>query len=146
MNTVRKVAVSVSELARLLGMSRARFYQLMGEGVFPQPMYDISTKRPFFDEKGQEDCIEVRRKNHGINGRAVMFYPPRNQTLGVRKQSNSRIKHFQIINALIGLGLNVKQDQVTTAIQECFPYGITTQNESEVLRQVFLYLKRQEMK
>ncbi len=35
MNEVHKSAVSVSEMARMVGLSRARFYQLMTEGVFP---------------------------------------------------------------------------------------------------------------
>ena len=38
--------VSVSEMARQCGLSRARFYQLMGT-TFPRPVYDVATRRPF---------------------------------------------------------------------------------------------------
>ena len=37
-----KAAVTVAEMARMFGMSRARFYQLQKAGVFPTPVYDVS--------------------------------------------------------------------------------------------------------
>ena len=43
-----KAVCSVTELAKNLDMSRARFYQLQKLGVFPEPVYCIRTKRPFY--------------------------------------------------------------------------------------------------
>ena len=63
-----KQAVTVSEMARMVGLSRARFYQLIGS-AFPFPVYNVSTKRPFFDESLQTICLEVRRRNCGIDGK-----------------------------------------------------------------------------
>ena len=37
-NEPTKVAVSVAEMARMVGLSRARFYQLRRAGVFPTPV------------------------------------------------------------------------------------------------------------
>ena len=48
-----KAAVSVTEMARMLGMSRSRFYQLIQEGVFLPPIHDVETRRPFFPPKIQ---------------------------------------------------------------------------------------------
>ena len=36
-------AVSVSGVAKMLKISRARFYQLVKEGIFPAPVYDVRT-------------------------------------------------------------------------------------------------------
>jgi len=58
-----KAAVTVAEMARMLGLSRARFYQLQSAGVFPSPVYLVSNRRPIYVEEMQEVCIEVRRRN-----------------------------------------------------------------------------------
>ena len=60
----------------MVGLSRARFYQLIGS-AFPFPLYQIVTRRPFFDEDLQQVCLEVRRKNCGIDGKPIMFYARR---------------------------------------------------------------------
>jgi hypothetical protein len=72
-----KTAVSISEMARIVGLSRQRFHQLIQAGVFPAPLYDIATRRPFYNEEMQQTCLEVRRRNCGINGKAVLFYSRR---------------------------------------------------------------------
>jgi len=58
-----KAAVTVAEMARMVGLSRARFYQLQKAGVFPAPKYDDVKKRPFYDQEAQKACLEVRRRN-----------------------------------------------------------------------------------
>ena len=63
-----KAAVTVAEMGRMCGLSRARFYQLIG-ATFPMPVYDVATRRPFYDEEAQKVCLEVRRRNCGIDGR-----------------------------------------------------------------------------
>ena len=69
-----KAAVTVSEMARMVGLSRARFYQLVEAGVFPTPVYCVSTRRPMYVEELQEVCLTVRRRNCGVNGKPVLFY------------------------------------------------------------------------
>ena len=72
-----KAAVTVAEMARMVGLSRARFYQLLGT-TFPWPVYDVSTRRPIYVEEQQSICLEVRRRNCGIDGKPVLFYARRN--------------------------------------------------------------------
>lgn len=48
--------VSVSEMARKVGLSRSRFYDLVRAGVFPQSVYCIRTRRPMFLTEQQADC------------------------------------------------------------------------------------------
>ena len=69
---VEKEVVSVSEMARILGLSRGRFYQLIADGVFPEPIReDENVKRTHFDRDLQEQCITVRKTNQGINGKVI---------------------------------------------------------------------------
>src|SRR5438552_1042773 len=72
-----KTAVSISEMARIVGLSRQRFHQLIVAGVFPTPLYDIATRRPFYNEEMQQVCLEVRRRNCGVNGKPILFYARR---------------------------------------------------------------------
>ena len=71
-----KAAVSCSEMARMCGLSRQRFAQLQGT-TFPWPLYDVATRRPFYPEDVQKVCLEVRRRNWGIDDRPILFYAPR---------------------------------------------------------------------
>ena len=45
-----KAVVSKSEMARMVGLSPARFAQLVGT-TFPWPQYDLRTRRPFYPEE-----------------------------------------------------------------------------------------------
>ena len=72
-------------MSSLAGLSRQRFHQLMKQGVFPPPVYDIHTRRPHYTEEMQNVCLSVREKNVGINGRVVLFYSRR---LGSAKKTN----------------------------------------------------------
>jgi hypothetical protein len=147
-----KSVVSVAEMARMCGLSRARFYQLMNEGVFPPPVYDIETRRPFYTEDMQAVCLEVRKRNCGVNGRPVLFYAARHP-LGSQPKPTDKAKaknkpttngrHNDLIDALRTLGLEpVSAAQVESAVKELFPGGIQQVDSGEVIRAVFLHLKR----
>lgn len=141
-----KAAVSVSEMARMIGLSRQRFHTLRKQGVFPEPDYDPEIKRPFYDEEKQAMCLDVKRRNCGINGKVIMFYSQRSQVTVPRrkkprtkptKQSES---HAEIIDSLKGLGLSgVTSTQVEEAIQAIG--GTDNKTEGEVVKAVFLHLK-----
>ena len=49
MSDETKAIVTVSEMARMCGLSRARFYQLQKAGVFPAPVYQDG--RPLYPEE-----------------------------------------------------------------------------------------------
>ena len=83
-----KAVVTVSEMARMVGLSRARFYQLMEVGVFPLPVYRLSNRRPIYDEGLQKICLEVRRRNCGLNGQPVLFYTKAHRPMGQAKPTS----------------------------------------------------------
>lgn len=69
---VLKEFVTLLEMSKMLGMSRARFYQLLGT-VFPKPLRS-DKGRPYYDKPLQEVCLRVKATNQGIDGQPVQFY------------------------------------------------------------------------
>jgi len=148
-----KQAVTVSEMARMCGLSRARFYQLIGL-AFPYPLYSVSTRRPFFDEHLQNLCMEVRRRNCGIDGKPILFYSRRLDLPATKKQINCHgsalprktvAKHKNLITGLAGLGLSgVTEQQVEAAYRKLYPQGTDGVDDATQLRAVFVYFMRQD--
>ena len=140
-----KMAVTVSEMARMVGLSRARFYQLMKAGVFPSPKMDEAKKRPFYDQEAQKVCLEVRRRNQGVNGQVVLFYARRQEIAATNKKAKAVPKkepQSELVEAVKALGLAVTPGDVADAVKELFGAGPPPKDEGEVIRAVFLHLKR----
>jgi hypothetical protein len=142
MNQQFKAAVSIAEMARMSGLSRSRFYQLIGT-AFPEPSRD-EMGRPFYTEEQQRVCMEVRRRNHGIDGKPVLFYAPRSSTTPRRALRATTVNpHAEIIEGVKALGLaGVTSAQVDVAIGESFPNGVAGVEPGELIRAVFLSIRR----
>lgn len=97
-------SVSVSDMARMVGLSRSRFHQLLQSGVFPKPSVDPESKRPFYDSEQQTTCLRVRQTNQGVNGQRVMFYSrpfgahlaAKPRPLGAQSSSSARRKKTEV--------------------------------------------------
>ncbi len=146
-----KSVATVRYVARMVGLSSARFYQLKAAGVFPQPEYNADTGRPYYTEEQQRTCLEVRRRHRGINGVAVLFYARRSDGVPpVRKKRRSRpkpkeMRHPNVLAGVRGLGLTAATGtQVDAAVKKLFPQGTPGGDQGEVVRAVFLHLKRQD--
>jgi hypothetical protein len=148
-NEETKAIVTVSEMARMVGLSRARFYQLVRAGVFPAPAYEKG--RPVYDEEAQKVCLEVRRKNCGVNGKPVLFYaryrssvpakPKKQAAPPVAKDKDKNIA--ALLDGLNALGLTTATAaQVEAVTKELYPAGTNGTDQGEVLRAVFLELRR----
>jgi len=145
-----KAVVSVAEMARMTGLSRARFYQLVNEGIFPFPIYCVHTRRPFFSQEMQAVCMDVRKRNCGINGKPILFYAPRHplgqQPRPVKKpkaEPKHKNQYADLIDGLRGLGLEITAALIEPVVKDLFPSGIQNFDSGEVIRGVFLRLKRQ---
>lgn len=150
-DTKIKPAVTVSEMARMVGLSRQRLYQLMGT-TFPPPVHDPYTRRPYYTAEQQAICMEVRRRNCGIDGKPILFYAPRSAPAsnarkpGKRRdtKAKSESRHAPIVEGVRALGLaQASAVQVQQAIGQLFPNGATEVAQSEVIRAVFVHLMRQ---
>ena len=156
-----KEAVTITEMARAVGLSRARFYQLMKEGIFPSPSRNATTKRPSFDRAQQEQCLLVRKTNCGINGRAVLFYgrlvpkPPTTGQAVKRKRRRTSPRRpstpprdpviDQLRHGLEQLGLGgVTNTTIRAALADEQPDGHRKVGSAELLMSVFRRLKRQD--
>ncbi len=144
----KRAAICIREMATLCGLSRQRFMQLVKAGVFPAPLRDEATQRPYFTEEMQAQCLEVRKRNMGINGKVVMFYARRPSTTPpTPKAKKPQIKptgadrHAAIVDGLKALGLvTVTTTQVAEAVGQLFPQGTSGIEPGEVIRAVFVYL------
>lgn len=146
----REAAISVSEMARRVTLSRARFYELIEEGVFPMPVYCIWTRRALYDAEAQRQCLEVRATNMGVNGRYVLFYRPRGATSAVpprRGRSSvpraSNLLLSDLREGLTALGMApVSDDQLRAALATAYPAGTAGIDSGAVLASVFRQLRR----
>jgi hypothetical protein len=141
--TETKMVVSVSEMARMVGLSRQRFHQLVQAGVFPQPHRQDG--RPFYDEAAQQQCLEVRRRNCGVNGQIVLFYARRQPAPPQpNKARPGPAPHADLLDGLRSLGLaSVAAADVGEAVKALFPQGTVGVDEGEVIKSVFLHLQSQ---
>jgi len=148
MNSNNPAAICIRDMAAQCGLSRQRFMQLVKTGVFPAPLYDVESKRPFYSEELQAQCLEVRKKNIGINGKVVMFYSRRPSTTPATpkpKKPQSKPpgsdRYPDIIDGLKALGLvAVSTTQVAEAVAQLFPQGTSTVEPGEVIRAVFVHI------
>jgi hypothetical protein len=147
-----KAVVTVSEMARMVGLSRARFYQLQQAGIFPPSERDAETGRPFYSEELQKVCLEVRRRNCGVNGKPILFYarrvpltPPTSKPRKPKSPMPKIDQYAEVLEGLQALGLvGVTVAQVGAEVKELFPQGTSGVAEAEVIRTVFLHLRRRD--
>ena len=146
-----KAAVSVTEMARMVGLSRARFYQLVKKGTFPSADQDHATDRPCYLEEKQRQILEARRRNCGVDGKPILFYCRRNDAGQKRTAARPTIgkvkevvkKYTDLIDGLASLNVTMTVAQVEPLLKELFPNGTDGVDPGEVIRAVFLRIQRQ---
>ena len=151
-----KDVVTVTEMARMCRLSRARFYQLVSEGIFPASSRNQKTGRPFFDRQQQEQCLLIRRTNKGANGKAVIFYgcrleapqprPKRKQfpiSRSPRRQSGHDPVLAELRHGLAQLGMTKLTDvDIRRGLSTAYPDGHRDVESVDLLRAVFGELQR----
>lgn len=128
--------VSLVELCEILGLSSSRFYKLLKQGAFPEPLRNLSNNRPYFNSAMIADCQEIVRTRVGKNGLPVTF----NRKPGQAKPMPSKAarKHENPLAALSSLGVQATPAQVDAALKE-IPDGLP---EGELIKALFLALKK----
>jgi hypothetical protein len=145
-----KHAVTVTEMAEMVGLSRSRFHQLLGK-VFPLPLYDLRSRRPFFTEDQQQVILDLRASNCGIDGKPVLFYASRSKRAAAKAKVRRKLENAtvgsvlptQLTKAVRSLGLKtVRPAEVEDTLRRLYPNGTDGIATIELVRSVFLKLKR----
>ena len=144
MSESRKSIVSITDMSKMVGLSRQRFGQLVREGVFPCPDHDERSGRPFYDADKQQQCLMVRQTNTGINGKTLLFYSKRRDTGTKRVPTKAPTpkQDTTIIQQLSELGVTVTMKEVETATATLFPAGTSSVAHETVLKSLFLNFRR----
>jgi hypothetical protein len=128
-NFVTKSVVSVTEMAHMVGLSRARFYQLVRRGTFPPADQDQVSQRPCYCEEKQRLILEARRRNCGVDGKPVLFYS-RRRDLGQAKAAPRPAKpktkannYADVTDLLAQVKITMTNAQVEAILKELFPKG-----------------------
>ncbi len=87
-------------------------------------------------------CLEVRRRNCGINGKPILFYC-RHAPKAAPKKRNVQNLNVELLEGLKSLGLVASSAQVEAAIKSLFPRGVEQVDPGQVIRSVFIHLKAQ---
>ena len=144
---VQKSAVGVAEMAKAVGLCRARFYQLLGS-AFPYPIYDVMSEPTVLPARTPGDVPGGPAAEPGIDGKPIMFHRRGREVAlpSPKKRSRSKApddnRYQELVAGLRSLGLaSVGVEQVQAALKELGVSG----GGSEVLRAVFLHIKRQDV-
>ena len=139
--------INPAGMARMLNISRTRLYQLVNEGIFPTACRD-GEDRPFFNREQQVQMLTAYRTNVGVNGKSIFFRPKATRTPPPsRKPTSSRPKedHTELLTTIRHMGLaHVKKADLEKALADLFPNGRLPDDKAALVRQVFVYLHRQE--
>ena len=138
-----KAVVSVTEISKMLQLSRARFYQLLQSGFFPKPLYDDRSKRPYYNLELQQKCLDCRSSGIGADGSFMLFYSARKKenVPGLRKKKvDPVVKEFAEI--LESMGLETAFNEVQKALSVLYPDGTKDLEQGAIIRELFRYLKQ----
>jgi hypothetical protein len=145
----RKAAYSVTDVARLCRVSRARFYDLVKAGVMPYPVYCIFTRRPLYPADLAMLCLRVRETNIALDGRYVVFYSRNLEPNEMPVVSRSPARRSaspdpllkEMIETLRAMGVQVSDEQISVAVSERCPNGVGEETFEIDLRAVFDFLR-----
>ena len=128
---------TVTAMARQIGLSRARFYELLAQGAFPPPLYSLRTQRPFFTPDQQRKCLEIRRTGIGLGGQPVVFSAPRKKGAS---EGLPDVDYDELTRILRRMELAVTKRHVRKAIAEVYPKGLPQgATDESVIRDLYLY-------
>ena len=142
-----KAICSISYLCKnIAGLSRAQFYNLQRENVFPPAQTDEKTGRKYFTLELQKECYNIRTSGIGHNGNFYLFYDSRSSSQSPSPQKKTvpatDKKIIELIETLAQMGLEVKAVQVSEALDSIYPEGYENIEDGLLLRNLFRFLKQ----
>lgn len=130
--------ITFSELSEMLGISPSRLYDLIRDGIFPEPSRNPKNQRPYFRKEDVESCRQVLATRVGLNGQP---YTPNRKRKTVGATATLRDRHESLIASLSALGMTATPKQVDEAVKS-LPDAGKGLEEGDLVKQVFLALRR----
>ena len=130
--------MTFSELSEMLGISPSRLYDLIRDGIFPEPARNPKNQRPYFRKQDVESCRQVLATRVGLNG--LPYTPNRKRKRG-SSSPEPQGKHESLITALAALGVSAAPKQIDEALKSLPSLGKDLP-EGDLVKQVFLALRR----
>ena len=142
-----KPVCSISYLCKsIVGLSRAQFYNLQRDGIFPPANTDKKAGRKYFTIEQQKECYNIRVSGISHRGEYYLFYEPRSSSQSSSPQKNvapkADEKSTELMETLNQMGLEVKADQVSEALKSMYPEGYENIEEGLMIRNLFRLLKQ----
>ena len=142
-----KPVCSISYLCKnIVGLSRAQFYNLQRDNIFPPAQTDEKSGRKYFTLEQQKECYNIRSSGIAHNGDFYLFYAPRSlsQSSSPQKKTvcKANAKTIELMDTLNQMGLEVEADQVSEALQSAYPEGYENIEEGLLIRNLFRVLKQ----
>ena len=144
--SITKQIISMTEMSKILNMSRARFYQLLQTGFFPKPLKDDRSKRPYYDLALQQKCLECKQSGIGIDGSFMLFYSPRkNGTRSfIKKKKHQDPVSQELTDILNSMGVEIAFNEVMKALNKLYPDGTEGIDQGLVTRELYRYFKQKQ--
>lgn len=142
--SISKPIVSMTEMSQMVQLSRARFYQLLGQGFFPRPLHDERSKRPYYNLELQKKILDCRQSGIGADNSFMLFYSLRKNGTSTPKKRKVDPAIKELAETLQSMGLGVTVEQVKQGLAEIYPDGTGEIEQGVVIRELFRYFKSQE--
>lgn len=130
--------VTFAELSEMLGISTSRLYDLIRDGILPQPQRNPKNQRPYFRKQEVESCRQVLATRVGLNGQP---YTPNRKRKNGTASAGQPSRRDLLLASLSALGLNATPRQVDDVLKT-LPDAGRRLEESELIKQVFLALRQ----
>jgi hypothetical protein len=130
-----KEVYSLSQFARILGISRTSLYQYKETGVFPPSLScPCMDNRPFYTHELLQRCLTILKTGIDYSGKAVVFNARRKPRTarGRVTPKKTRADLYQSLTKIMKqIGIDVTIDEVKGAIKTVCPKGLVINNEPE---------------
>jgi len=141
-----KPVCSISYLCQnIVGLSRAQFYNLQRDKVFPPAQTDQKTGRKYFTLEQQKECYTIRISGISNSGKFYLFYELRSSISHSPQKKTTPPrdpKTAELVDTLNHMGLEVDDVKVTEALKSIYPEGYDKIEDGLLIRQLYRILKQ----
>ena len=127
--------LTFSEMSEILGISKTRLYDLIRDGILPQPLRNPSNNRPYWSSELADSCRHVVKSRVGLNGQP---YTPNRKGKKNTSTTLPRDRHESLISSLAALGVAASPKQIDEALKSLPP----NLEEGDLVKQIFLRLRQ----